>query len=116
MHWGICDAIHQGICVLASELVERYNLMDHYDGDRRFYDSAYDSNGNRLDTTIISRDVGACSAYGCSHEEHIGFNVSREYLEKAQGDGIQFKVSGKAGEMIYSLPSAYIKAFLSVVK
>ena len=26
VHWRICDTVHQGICVLASELVDRYDL------------------------------------------------------------------------------------------
>ncbi len=91
-------------------------VMDYYDGDWRFYNSAYDSNGNRLDTTIISRDVGSCSRYGCSHYEHLGLNVSREYLEKNQESGIRFKLSGKAGEEVFFIAGGYIKAFLSVAK
>ena len=90
--------------------------MDYYGGDWRFYNSAYDSNGNSLDTTKISQDVGSCSTSGCSHFEHLGLNVTREYLEKNQDSGIRFKVSGKAGEEVFSIPSAYIKAFLSVAK
>lgn len=91
-------------------------VMDYYNGDWRFYNSAYDSNGNSLDTTLISRDVGSCSRYGCSHEEHLGLNVSRAYLEKNQDSGIRFKVSGKAGEEVFFIPGGYIKAFLSVAK
>lgn len=92
-------------------------VIDYYDGEWRFYNSAYDSNGNRLDTTQISQDVGSCSAYrGCSHFEHLGLNVTREYLEKNQENGIRFKVSGKAGEEVFFIPSAYIKAVLSVAK
>lgn len=91
-------------------------VMDYYNGDWRFYHSAYDSNGNSLNTTQISRDVGSCSRYGCSHEEHLGLNVTREYLEKNQDSGIRFKVSGKAGEEVFFIPGGYIKAFLSVAK
>lgn len=91
-------------------------VMDYYYGDWRFYNSAYDSNGNRLDTIIISRDVVSCDEYGCSHEEHMGLNVTRDYLENNQNAGIRFKISGKAGEEIFFIPAGYIKAFLSVVK
>jgi hypothetical protein len=55
-------------------------VMDYYDGDWRFYDSAHDSNGNSLNTTLISRDVDSCGRFGCSHREHLGLNVTREYL------------------------------------
>lgn len=91
-------------------------VMDYYSGDWRFYDSAYDSNGNRLDTTLISRKVDSCDRYGCSHEEHIGLNVTRTYLEENKEGGIRLKISGKAGEEVFSIPSGYIKAFLSVAK
>lgn len=91
-------------------------VMDHYYTDWRFYSSAYDSNGNSLDTTLISRNVGSCSQYGCSHDEHLGLNVSQAYLENNQDNGIRFKVSGKAGEEIFFIPGGYIKAFLSIAK
>ena len=91
-------------------------VVDYYNGDWRFYNSAHDSNGNSLNTTQISRHVGSCNRYGCSHEEHLGLNVTREYLEKNQYSGIRFKVSGKAGEEIFFMPGGYINAFLSVAK
>lgn len=91
-------------------------VRNYYSGEWRFYSSAYDSNGNRLDTIVISRDVSSCSQYGCSHEEHLGLNITRDYLEKNQTDGIRFKVSGKAGEAIFAIPGGYVQAFLAVVK
>jgi hypothetical protein len=91
-------------------------VKDYYNGEWRFYNSAYDSDGNSLNTTVISRDVSSCSRYGCSHEEHIGLNVTREYLEKKRDTGINFKVSGKAGEEIFYIPSGYIRAFLDATK
>lgn len=91
-------------------------VMDQYDGDWRFYNSAYDSSGNRLDTLLISREVGSCSTYSCSHYEHIGINVSKEYLDNHLSNGIKFKVSGNAGEQVFYIPGAYIEGFLSKVK
>lgn len=102
------------------ETVVRYQIyvMDYYDNSRwRFYNSAWDSNGNRLSTTVIARDVGSCSRYGgCSHIEHVGVNVSRKYLEKNKESGVRFKLSGKAGEEVFFIPPGYIKAFLDVAK
>lgn len=91
-------------------------IADYYYGDWRFYDAAYDSNGDRFDTTKISREVGSCNKYGCSHVEHLGLNVSKQYLEKNASTGISFKVSGKAGEQVFYIPSAYVQAILQVVK
>lgn len=91
-------------------------LMDQYPGTWRFYDSAYDSNGNKLDVTQISRNLDGCSKYGCSYIEHIAINVTREYLEKNQENGIRFKVGGKGGEEIFFVPPTYITAFLTIAK
>lgn len=91
-------------------------VIDYYHGDWRFYDTASDSNGNNLVIKLNSRDVSSCDYFTCAHQEHLGINVSREYLEKNQGNGIVFKVSGKGGEETFIIPSAYVKAFLAVVK
>jgi hypothetical protein len=90
-------------------------VRDEYEGDWRYYNSAHDSNGTRLDTTVIDREVLTCSR-GCTLWEHLGLNVSREYLEKNQRQGIRFKISGKGGEEVFYIPPAYIGAFLSAVK
>lgn len=92
-------------------------IADYYLGEWRFYNSAFDSNGNKLDVVVIARDVGSCSRYsGCSHIEHIGINISKEYLEKNKDSGIHFKLNGKAGDEIFLLPSAYVQATLEVMK
>ncbi|MBP6279882.1 MAG: hypothetical protein KA388_09000 [Rhodocyclaceae bacterium] len=100
----------------AGRMTYQIYVMDQYDGEWRFYNSAFDSNGTKLNTTQISRDVIACGSSSCIQQEHLGLNVSREYLEKAQQLGIRFKVSGRAGEEIFFIPSAYIRAFLAVAK
>jgi hypothetical protein len=91
-------------------------VEDYYSGDWRFYNTAYDSNGERLSTTLISRKVSGCSRYGCSYTEHVGLDITREYLEKNKESGIKFKLSGKAGEEIFSIPGSYVQAILDVVK
>jgi hypothetical protein len=97
------------------EILYQIYIADYYSGEWRFYNSAYDSNGERLETTLISRDVDRCSKYGCSYTEHLGLNITKEYLEKNKGSGINFKLSGKAGEAIFFIPGTYVQAFLSVV-
>ncbi|RFC39125.1 MAG: hypothetical protein DID90_2727552383 [Candidatus Nitrotoga sp. LAW] len=91
-------------------------VIDYYHGDWHFYDTATDSKGNNLVIKLNSRDVSSCDYFTCAHQEHIGINVSREYLEKNQDNGIVFKLSGKGGEETFNIPSTYIKAFLSVAK
>ncbi|MEX5452132.1 hypothetical protein [Stutzerimonas stutzeri] len=100
-----------------SPMVMQIYVMDYYSDEWRFYHSAWDSDGVKLDTTQISRDVGSCSRYsGCSHYEHLGLNVTRDYLEKHRQTGVRFKLSGKAGEEVFSIPAAHIDAFLEVAK
>lgn len=92
-------------------------VMDRYHSKGwRFYSAADDSNGNSLDTTVISRKVAGCWSDGCTYLEHIALNIEQEYLEKNQETGIRFKLSGKTGDKVFSIPSGYIKAFLSVAK
>ncbi|MDO8723949.1 MAG: hypothetical protein Q7J31_17230 [Syntrophales bacterium] len=92
-------------------------VMDSYFYAWRFYDSAYDSNGNSLKTTLISRKFYHDFAKVGIYEEDLGLEVTREYLEKNQESGIRFQISGKAGKKeVFSIPPAYIKAFLSVAK
>ncbi len=99
-----------------SQTAYQIYVADYYYGDWRFYKSTFDSNGNRLDTTLISRKVESCSRYGCYHTEHLGINVTKDYLEKNKETGITFKVSGTAGEAVFSIPGAYIQAILNVVR
>lgn len=92
-------------------------VMDKYHSSGwRFYSTADDSNGNNLDTTVISRKVVGCYSTGCTYNEHLALNIEQEYLEKNQETGIRFKLSGKAGDKVFFIPSGYIKAFLSVAK
>jgi hypothetical protein len=87
-----------------------------YTNNWRFYHSAYDSNGNSLKVNVILREVKSCNSTWCSYIEHLGLDVSRDYLEKNQETGIRFKIVGKAGEEVFFIPSGYIKAFLAVTK
>lgn len=91
-------------------------VADYYDGDWRFYNTAYDSNGKRMDFVQISRDVGACGRYsGCSKTEHLALTVDRAYLESGANTGIQFQVSGKAGSEVFNLTGPAIAGFLKAV-
>ena len=98
------------------ETLYQIYVHSYYSGRWRFYDRAYDSDGNRLKTVVISRDVGSCNKYGCSHHEHIGVLIDRKYLEEHSDTGIRFKVEGKGGQEIFTVPAMYINGFLSLIK
>ncbi len=83
----------------------------------RNYDRAYDDQGNRLDTTLVDKDVQSCKAdEGCHYAEHITINLPRDYLEKKIEGGFSFKISGSGEEQVFVVPGSYIDGFLSVAK
>jgi hypothetical protein len=92
-------------------------VSDHYDADWRFYSSAFDLDGQEFNVTQIARRVGACSRYsGCSKTETVGLNVTRAFLEKYRSRDLTFKIIGKAGEQVFTLPSRHIAKFLETVQ
>lgn len=91
-------------------------VISRYTDDLRAYDEAWDINGNPLALTRISEATGSCGRYGCTHVEHVGVDVNRDYLVKNQTAGIRFKLKGKGGEAIYFLPGEYVEGFLAAVK
>jgi hypothetical protein len=82
----------------------------------RLYSLGHDSDGNSLEATVISRNVNWCGRNVCSYVEILGIGVTRGYLEERKDRGITFKISGKSGEQIFTIPAAYVQAFLSVAK
>lgn len=86
----------------------------YYIGKWRYFDSAYDSDGTRFEVTVISRDVHSCGVPGCSHTEHLGLRLPQTYLEQHRESGITFQVSGKLGDVVYTIPGPYVQAALNV--
>lgn len=79
----------------------------NYGGSWRFYQTANfetPAGPESKQVTVISRDVGSCSTYGCSFTEHIGFDVAEDLLRSiaagyaaAPGSVWRFKFGSKAG-------------------
>ncbi|MBA5248973.1 MAG: hypothetical protein FE834_05490 [Gammaproteobacteria bacterium] len=119
---GSCDGYFAGNVFIRAWKYIKTNSVSYqiyikdlvYD-DWKYYDTAYDSDGNELDTTVISRDVDSCNARGCELYEHIGINISRDYLVEHITSGIQLQLSGKAGKDTFSITGAYIKGFLTKI-
>jgi hypothetical protein len=101
----------------ASVAMFQIYVMDLDPGNWRYYHSTWDSDGNKLHTNQIDRDIGECiRSRSCSHTEHLGIDVSGNYLSKHRETGIRLKLSGKTGERVISIPAEQIDAFLTVVK
>lgn len=95
-------------------LPTRYQIYvsDHYENGWRFYDTAHDINGQRLNLIEISREVGVCDQRGCSHYEDVAISVSRGYLEANSKSGIKFQISGRGGKEVFTLPAEHIAEML----
>ena len=85
----------------------QFYISDSYK-DWRFYNRAYDANGNRLDFVEIDHQV----TRGAWTQEDFAINLSRSYLEKAKSNGLNIKAVGKRGEKIFVLPGFYVDGFL----
>lgn len=99
----------------ARNMMYQIYVRDQYGKQWRFYNSAYDSDGNKLEFLSISRDVGSCR-YGCDYYEDMGIGVSRQYLEQHKTTGLRFKISGRGGEEIYQIPAGYVRGFLDAIE
>lgn len=86
----------------------------------RFYDEAYDSEGNNLKLEKIDSQFHRCTELigqkYCEYTEHFGMTLTRAYLEKYKGTGISFQVSSKDGsKVVRKISAAYIEGFLAKV-
>jgi len=88
----------------------------NYSGVWRFYNQAYDPEGNALYTTLLSRNLAQCQDNDCVHSERLSVDVTRNYLQEHLQSGLRFSMRGKADEEIFFIPSGYIKAFLSLAE
>ena len=93
-------------------------VQDEYHGERRLYESAYNSNGEKLPLTRIDYNSDCARMVGggsyCWHIEKVGIIVTREYLVDHQQSGITFRVYGPGGQETFNIIPAYITAFLAV--
>jgi len=81
------------------------------DTDWRFFHSAYDAGGNKLDFRTVDSLV---TSTGSTREDYV-IVVDRKYLNNSIGKGINFKAVGQRGEKIIIIPSVYIEGFLRKV-
>lgn len=90
-------------------------VADLYQGPWRYYRTTWDSDGTKLDTLQITRNVVSCGGWECYRNEEVALIITRDYLEQHRTKGLRFKLSGSGGEYIFTVPAAHIDAFLDVV-
>lgn len=96
-------------------LVYQIFVRDQYRDNWRFYDAAYDSDGNRLNFASIDRKTDDCR-YGCDFYETMSITVPLGYLEQRRDRGLIIKIMGKAGERVVEVPAGYVAGFVDAVK
>lgn len=80
--------------------------------DWAFLDRAY-AGGVALDTTLIDREVGYCSQYGCTLWETVGVNISRADMQRFSQTGFDFQIRGRSGSVTVQIPPGYFAAVLA---
>ena len=96
---------------------KKYSLWIHFsDKNWKFFDSAYDIHGNKLELRGIDRDVNGGVKHGVifpvSISESFSIPMSKKYLKEHSESGIKIKLYGSRGTLEVNVPSFYIKAFL----
>ena len=99
---------------LKDNVLYQIYVVDYYQDRWRRYNSAYDSNGLKLDLESLDRDVN-CQSRNCIYNEVLVINVTLDYLEKHLETGIKFQISGPGGKEVFSLSEEYIEKFLEAV-
>lgn len=96
---------------LTDKFFQIYVRILYNDEDWRLYGAAYDSNGTRFVTKVISRTI-----LFDHNAEDVGISVSSSYLLKHQDSGVKLEIYDIYGdkEELF-LPGEYIKAFMQQV-
>jgi len=103
----------------------RIYLHNQYNySSSRKYDTAFDSNGNKLEVLDYKSELLGCY-HGCRRQMDIILGVSRKYL-KDNSSGITIKIldsvpistpfNDKDNSILFYIPGAYIENFLSKTK
>ena len=88
-----------------------------YHGDLRNYDTAKDLNGHTFDFKPNFKKIDICNNSGCWQNENFELRTTREYLEAYKDSDLSIRATNSAGlYQTFTIPSTYIRAFLSVVK
>jgi hypothetical protein len=94
-----------------------YIQIAHRDaGKEGKYFEAYDSNGTNLKLQPQRRQPLMCDnprmIEWCVNFETFTLEIDKKYLEDNKETGIKYKVIGKGGEFIDTMPPEFIKGFL----
>lgn len=100
-------------CLVQEENVSFYQLyISDKKQDWRFYNSAYDLKGKKLNFVQIDHEVTS----GAMTKEDFAISLTKDYLTENTQTGLNIKIYGKRGDVVLSLPPHYIQGFLRKVE
>jgi len=74
-----------------------------------FYEYAIDKEDNSFDLRLMGKKVISGNLF----KEIVGIELTRKYLEDHANTGMTFKIYGKKGDKIISVPTIYIGGLLN---
>lgn len=92
------------------KLVQAYFITDYATG-WGFYNSAVDSEGNKLEFLEINRDVTK-AANSVNTVEEFAINLDVDYLQARRDQNIIIKVYGKKQNFVFFIPGYYVDGVL----
>jgi hypothetical protein len=91
-------------------------LIYYYGRKWKFFDTAYDIDGNQMKVISAGREVRGCSAKDCSFSESMMIPLSNKYLEKHLEKGIKIKIMGRGDDIILNFTPQYLQGFYEAIK
>lgn len=92
-------------------------VLINYQGDYcKFYGTAYNNAGNKLDLIKAGRDI-KCSSGGCTLSESVCIFFSKKEFTKINRSGITLKIYGRDGaNVICTVPGSSINEMIVAVE
>lgn len=92
-----------------------YASMFYFDKRWHYYDSANTIDGRAWPTRTTRRDVLSCMSHNCSYGELVLIEMDPAYLRSKMNEGVNIKIWGAGGAEVFTIPPAYIIAFLAEI-
>lgn len=85
----------------------------NYSKNWRFYERADTDDGQSKSLTVIKRDFD-CSQYGCSYNEVVALNLSKDYLLSKKDSGFKFRIVNRNSSypLVFEVPSNVIQGLI----
>ncbi|MBV9189477.1 MAG: hypothetical protein JO292_00265, partial [Betaproteobacteria bacterium] len=112
--FGVLEGVALGASSEDGGSLYSIQVVDIFRRSWRYYDAAYDIDGERFKAENIGWDMSCTGP--CQFSEHLSIPITRSYLTRHLSTGINMKVVGRGGEARLSIPADYIARLLDAAK